>query len=258
MAILQAIWNSITSEPNLTAGFVRALILCAVTFGLQWTPEQIGATMLVLESFLTMVTRQAVTPNKDVGLTKAEVVQANAQGFNVPTKLPIVLLAVALSLVSLPGCGKLKGDTHPDSVTAHFGADILDIVGDVQRTVIDAYKAHQIPATVSDPIMQAAGDAIPYAEKLDAALQVYHSAASLDAQKLAQANIADLVSKLEAASAKMFGVKLPEGAPARILSLALKLRDAVQAVRRQFLPPAVAEFVPVQMIRWDGKLLEVR
>lgn len=49
-------------EPVAIAGALRAIILCAVAFGLKWTPEQIGATMLAVEAVLTLITRKTVTP----------------------------------------------------------------------------------------------------------------------------------------------------------------------------------------------------
>lgn len=55
-------------EPVAIAAAIRGVILCAVAFGLQWTPEQIAAVMLALEGVLALVTRSQVTPNQSVGL----------------------------------------------------------------------------------------------------------------------------------------------------------------------------------------------
>jgi hypothetical protein len=52
-------------EPVAIAAAIRSLILCAVSFGLQWTPEQIGATMLAVEAVLALVTRSQTTPLSD-------------------------------------------------------------------------------------------------------------------------------------------------------------------------------------------------
>lgn len=49
-------------EPAVIAGAIRAIILCATAFGLHWTAEQIGATMLAVEAVLTVIVRQSVTP----------------------------------------------------------------------------------------------------------------------------------------------------------------------------------------------------
>jgi hypothetical protein len=65
-------------EPVVIAGAVRAIILAAVAFGLELTPEQIAATMLAVEAVLTLLTRQSVTATATLqaaGLSKAEVVQ---------------------------------------------------------------------------------------------------------------------------------------------------------------------------------------
>lgn len=53
-------------EPVAIAGAIRAIILCAVAFGLQWTPEQIGATMLAVEAVLTLIIRSRVTPDANL------------------------------------------------------------------------------------------------------------------------------------------------------------------------------------------------
>jgi hypothetical protein len=49
-------------EPTVIAAAIRAVILCAVAFGLQWSPDQIAAIMLAVEAVLAVVVRQQVTP----------------------------------------------------------------------------------------------------------------------------------------------------------------------------------------------------
>ena len=78
-------WNR---EPVAIAGAIRAVILCAVAFGLKWSPEQIAAVMLAVEAVLTLVTRQSVvTPNtlEKAGTSKAQIV-ADAAAANVPSR----------------------------------------------------------------------------------------------------------------------------------------------------------------------------
>jgi hypothetical protein len=55
--------NRLFNEPTLLAGAVRAIIAAAVTFGLKWTPDQIGSTILAVEAVLTLVNRSMVTAN---------------------------------------------------------------------------------------------------------------------------------------------------------------------------------------------------
>lgn len=50
------------TEPTLVVTFVRAVLICAVAFGLHLSPEQIGAVLLVAETFLALVNRAKVTP----------------------------------------------------------------------------------------------------------------------------------------------------------------------------------------------------
>lgn len=56
--------NRLLNEPALIAGAIRAIIFCAVAFGLGWTTQQIGAVMLAVEAVLTLATRSLVTPNQ--------------------------------------------------------------------------------------------------------------------------------------------------------------------------------------------------
>ena len=56
--------NRLLNEPTLIAGVVRAVILCAVSFGWDLTVDQIAQIMLALEAVLTLVNRALVTPNQ--------------------------------------------------------------------------------------------------------------------------------------------------------------------------------------------------
>lgn len=98
----------IFNEPVLIGGAIRAVILAAVAFGLTVTPEQLAALMLAVEAVLALVTRALVTPNQ---LAEARVAEGlsptqprGATGG--PPKMPVILLAAALSLgaLSLPAC----------------------------------------------------------------------------------------------------------------------------------------------------------
>lgn len=52
-------------EPALIIGATQALIALAVAFGLDLSPEQIGAVLAVTAAVLGMVTRSQVTPTGD-------------------------------------------------------------------------------------------------------------------------------------------------------------------------------------------------
>jgi hypothetical protein len=45
-------------EPVMVAAAIRAVIMCAVAFGLNWSGEQVAAVMLMVEAVLAVVTRQ--------------------------------------------------------------------------------------------------------------------------------------------------------------------------------------------------------
>lgn len=65
------------AEPALIAGAIRAVILCAVSFGLKWTGEQVASLMLAVEAVLTLVLRQSVVSQNTLeksGTTVKEVV----------------------------------------------------------------------------------------------------------------------------------------------------------------------------------------
>lgn len=63
MSVFNSLQNSLQSYPIQWAGFIRALILGSVAFGLKLTGEQIAAVMLVVESGLTVYTHQTITDN---------------------------------------------------------------------------------------------------------------------------------------------------------------------------------------------------
>ena len=44
------------------AALIRAVMVCAVAFGLQWTADQIAAVMVVVELAAALITRSKVTP----------------------------------------------------------------------------------------------------------------------------------------------------------------------------------------------------
>lgn len=56
--------SRLLNEPVLIGGAIRAIILAATSFGLNWTGEQVASLMLAVEAILALVTRSQVTPNK--------------------------------------------------------------------------------------------------------------------------------------------------------------------------------------------------
>lgn len=51
-----------TREPVAIAAALRALLLCAVLFGLDWTEEQVAAVVLAAELVLGLTVRGRVSP----------------------------------------------------------------------------------------------------------------------------------------------------------------------------------------------------
>lgn len=49
-------------EPVAITAAVRAVILAATAFGLNWTAEQVAAIMIAVEAILAIVVRQSVSP----------------------------------------------------------------------------------------------------------------------------------------------------------------------------------------------------
>lgn len=49
-------------EPVLILGFIRAIVVLVVAFGLKLTVEQLAAVYLVAEMGLSVIARQRVTP----------------------------------------------------------------------------------------------------------------------------------------------------------------------------------------------------
>ena len=53
-------------EPVLVLGFLRAIVVLAVSFGLNLTQDQLVALYLVLELTVSLIARQRVTPVENV------------------------------------------------------------------------------------------------------------------------------------------------------------------------------------------------
>ena len=63
---MSTILDRVRREPALVSGLASAVIALAVSFGLDWTAEQVGAVMAVVAAILAVFTRQQVTPVVDV------------------------------------------------------------------------------------------------------------------------------------------------------------------------------------------------
>lgn len=101
----------IFNEPVLIGGAIRAVLLAAMAFGLQVTPEQLAAVMLAVEAVIALVTRAFVTPNH---LAEARVAAGNspttpltaAQKANLPPAASILLAAaIGFGALGMTGCG---------------------------------------------------------------------------------------------------------------------------------------------------------
>lgn len=66
--------SRIADEPVAFASLVRIGILCAMAFGLTWSPAQLAAVMALVEGAAVFFTRKAVTPNATV---RADALLAN-------------------------------------------------------------------------------------------------------------------------------------------------------------------------------------
>lgn len=66
MSILKTIWDGvwgrITGEPVMTLAIIQMALALAVSFGLQWTGEQVGAVVAFSAAVLGWVARSKVTP----------------------------------------------------------------------------------------------------------------------------------------------------------------------------------------------------
>lgn len=67
---MNIIMEKIRREPAVLVGLVSAVIALALAFGFTLTDEQVGAIMAVVVAVLSIVTRQAVTPNVSVAARK--------------------------------------------------------------------------------------------------------------------------------------------------------------------------------------------
>ena len=63
--VVGSVWNLVLREPVYTQAFVVATIATGTAFGLGWNGAQVGAVSALSAAFLSLLTRQAVTPVVD-------------------------------------------------------------------------------------------------------------------------------------------------------------------------------------------------
>lgn len=57
-----SVWNLWGREPAMVVALVQAVIVLAISFGLQMTPEQQGAILAITAVVLGLITRSQVSP----------------------------------------------------------------------------------------------------------------------------------------------------------------------------------------------------
>ena len=63
---MSGIWSLWGREPAMVVAFVQAVIVLAISFGLQMTPDQQGAILAVVAIVLGLITRSQVSPTGGV------------------------------------------------------------------------------------------------------------------------------------------------------------------------------------------------
>jgi hypothetical protein len=68
---------TVAREPALLTSAVRASLLAAAGFGLDWSPEAIAGLMIALEAWLALITRSFSVPTSEVNtkIDEAKAVQ---------------------------------------------------------------------------------------------------------------------------------------------------------------------------------------
>jgi len=69
------IWSRITGEPVLTLAIVQMALALAVSFGLGWTGEQVGAVVAFTAALLGWIARRQVTPLSAPSLPEGTMVE---------------------------------------------------------------------------------------------------------------------------------------------------------------------------------------
>jgi hypothetical protein len=60
--VLTGIWSRISGEPVMTLAIIQAALALAVSFGLGWTGEQVGAVVAFSSALLGWIARSKVSP----------------------------------------------------------------------------------------------------------------------------------------------------------------------------------------------------
>ncbi len=66
MEVIRYLRDVVARNPVALTTAIRAIITAAVAFGLDWSAQQVGATILAVEAVLAVFTRDAVTANVNV------------------------------------------------------------------------------------------------------------------------------------------------------------------------------------------------
>jgi hypothetical protein len=124
-------------EPVAITAAIRAIILLATAFGLQWSAEQIAATMVAVEAVLALLTRQSVTPNQ----TATEKIQETARTGVAQSLKGFVIVVLLGGSVLIMGC---SASLKRNVVTGYQASAIgIEAIYNVETEV---FKAGVLPA----------------------------------------------------------------------------------------------------------------
>lgn len=146
---------------------------------------------------------------------------------------PPKLLSVVLPLLLVTGLcafivacgGKLPANASPDTIAAHTGADLMQVVVDAKKLVIAARK-QGVPLSITDPAYGFLKQATDAADKGASAIEAYHAAASPDVRAKFKTDATAALKDVESLLRQALGISFPDG----LVSEALKLQKTVQEI----------------------------
>jgi len=213
-------------EISMWMGLFQAALALAVGFGLNLSPERQGLLMAFSAMLFAFITRQNVTP----------VAKLEAAGIDPNTLKKVAMFFLPIMLVgslTIPACSRANPNTKPDAQAASYGAQVMQIVVDSKKFVIQGYAAKVIPEPVADTAMDFLRKATDASDKAASAIEAYHVATSDDLRIKFKTDAEAALKEVEILLENTFKLNFPDSTVSKVLELKKHVEDAIREARGQ-------------------------
>jgi hypothetical protein len=138
------------------------------------------------------------------------------------------VLAVLVLAVACASTGQ-----KPETVVLHQGTNVLIAATQFQKGVTQATDAHSLTVAQGQTLTGYSELVYKGSQKLEAAVQRYRAATTLDLKALAAADVSAAVAEINSAVGKVLGAKLSDTTAGELIKLAGNIMAAVGAVQAE-------------------------